>query len=126
LLRRVLAYNQQLELHAFYQPSKNLTDDESSAHRQQISQEQPSLPNRAGKLFAEVERYTRAIRERMEQQPPQDPAQRVRVPVGQTQRHIHVLPLARSEVDIVKLAGALLDLAEQMQVEAASERGVAA
>jgi hypothetical protein len=121
-----VSYNQQLEIHAFYQPSKDLTDEQVLAHREQISQAQPSLPNRAGKLLTRMETAARLLQERLDSQPDQDSTRRVRVSTSRGQRHIKVVPLARPEMDVRKLAVALLDLAEQVQREESADRGVAA
>jgi hypothetical protein len=121
-----VSYNRQLEVHAFFQPSKYLTDDEALAHRARISQAQPSLPNSAGKIFTRMEAATRLLQERLANQPAQDPTRRARVPAGKGQRHIRVVPLSKPEVDVEKLAEALLDLAEQLRREEAGDRGVAA
>jgi len=41
----------QWDVHAFYQPSKELSDTELLAHRRAISKERPSLPSTASKHF---------------------------------------------------------------------------
>jgi len=73
-----------------------------------------------------MERAAQLLQERLERQLAQDPTRPVRVPVGAGKRHIRVVPLARPEVDVKKLAVALLDLTEQLQREEAVDRGVAA
>jgi hypothetical protein len=47
----VLTVSEQWDLHAFYQPSKVLKDEDLLYHRQLISKERPSLPAQTGKSF---------------------------------------------------------------------------
>jgi hypothetical protein len=66
-----LSYNEQIELHDFYQPSKDWTNQEALEHRQLISQQQPSLPNRVGKHYARVDQHAKALQEYLAQRPAQ-------------------------------------------------------
>ncbi len=107
-----VSYNQQLELHAFYQPSRNLTAEEALVHRAKITRERPNLPQKAGKHFKKVYQAASALSDRLDQEPALDLMQPVKVPAG-GRRHIRVVPLARPEPDLKILANLLLDLAEQ-------------
>ncbi|HVX58722.1 MAG TPA: hypothetical protein VG964_03220, partial [Candidatus Saccharimonadales bacterium] len=49
-----LSSREQWDLHAYFQPSKHLTKEELIRHRRQITKEQPSLPARAGKAWANL------------------------------------------------------------------------
>jgi hypothetical protein len=114
-----LSYNDQLTLHTFYASNQDLTDDELIEHRTKITKQQPSLPQRAGKLFGQV--FTAAVRrERRLSRPKKQPA-KVRVPAGKG--HIRIYPLAKPEPDIEGLSQVLLDVARSMEAE---ERGRAA
>jgi hypothetical protein len=43
---------EQLELHRFFQTAQLLTQDQLAAYRQALKQDDPSLANRAGKVYA--------------------------------------------------------------------------
>lgn len=45
---------EEMELHAFFAPTKNLTDEEAFDHRRLVSKRDPSLPQRAGRAFAQA------------------------------------------------------------------------
>jgi hypothetical protein len=64
-----------------------------------ITRAQPSLPQRAGKLYAHAYRYATELQKYLENHPPQDPTRRVRIPVGEGKPHVRVFPLPRPEVD---------------------------
>lgn len=110
-----VSYNQQMAVHAFFQPSKDLTDEEALEHRRTITVEEPSLPNRAGKGYLGIERAAYELHRRLEKEPSQDPTLPVRLP--KNMRTIKVAPIARPEVDVERLAEALLDLAEEVEEE---------
>jgi len=50
-----LSYRDQLVLHDYFAPTQELTDAEAIAHRLAITQANPSLPNRAGKILRQIE-----------------------------------------------------------------------
>jgi integrase len=96
-------------LHDFFQPDRVLTDLELLQHRDEITQQRPSLPHQAGRA---LERFwataaqvglKRVARAKV----PAGPAKRVR----QADRQIVVKGLVRPEVDVEKLARAFLRLA---------------
>jgi hypothetical protein len=118
-----VSYNEQLEVHRFFQTSKFLTPEEALDHRRLITAEEPSLPHRAGKLYLRIEAEAHRLRNQLENQPPQNPTIRVRVPAGRGKRQIRVVPLARPEVDVEKMAEALLTIVEEWTI---TERGEAA
>jgi hypothetical protein len=112
-----LSYNEQIELHSFYRPSKDWTDHEAIDHRKRISKQQPSLPNRVGKHFVRIDQHAKALQEQLAKRP----AQPVRVLAKSSRskgtRNIRVRVLARPEPDLHKLALVLLDVAKDMQAE---------
>lgn len=46
-----LTPTQQWQIHAFFRPDEDLTDDQLLEHRKQITAEQPSLPHQAGRAI---------------------------------------------------------------------------
>jgi hypothetical protein len=115
-----LSYNQQIELHAFYQDFKDLDDDQAIAHRIRISKQQPSLPNRAGKAFKIILKVVEII-QRSSGEPPKKKPVPVPVPAGRRKQHIVLRPLARPEIDIQQLAEVLLDHMASMSIEERTE-----
>lgn len=90
-------------LHQFFCPSVVLTDDEALVHRAQITKEDPSLPQCAG----------RALRHLANPKP--DPKARVRVPVGVGSRNVRVVSAVhRPDPDIKRLARALMETHRHM------------
>jgi hypothetical protein len=57
----LLSPRKQWDIHAYYQPSKNLTDQALFTHREIITKENPSLPSRASKAFVELVRKVEAV-----------------------------------------------------------------
>lgn len=109
-----ISYNEQMELHAYFVPYKELSDSEAIKYRQQITHDQPSLPQRAGKIYARFFKEVKAHQARLPQAPTTATAKpRSRV----TKQNIRVRGIARPEPDLHKLALALLDVAKEMQAE---------
>jgi hypothetical protein len=52
----VFPFDQQRDVHAYYQPTQDLSDAELLIYRRVITKEQPSLPARASKAFSQMER----------------------------------------------------------------------
>ena len=48
---------EQWQLHDFFRPSKDLTDEQLLNHRRVISQTRPSLPQQAGRALHRLEEY---------------------------------------------------------------------
>ena len=112
----VLSYNQQLDLHGFYAPYRDLTDTEAITHRRQVTADHPSLPNSAGKLYVRFFTHVQQVQERLQQQPPQLATSKAPTP-RTGRRNIQVRALARPEPDLQKVAKALLEVARDMQAE---------
>lgn len=49
-----LTYTEQLDLHRYYSPAVQESDERHLAHRVWISQQDPSLPQRAGRAYAKL------------------------------------------------------------------------
>ena len=114
----VLTYNQQMEVHTFYLPSQILADKEAIAHRKQITQEQPSLPHRAGKLFPRLLQESKAMAQRMAYEQDHPRAGKLKAqaqPRGKVK--VKVFALANPEPDTKKIAKVMLELARDMQAE---------
>lgn len=101
-----LSFEDQCTLHEYYQPSMDLTDDQAIGYRQAVTEKWPSLPQRAGKAYAE---FTKAIAQlEATPPPPKRPAGRKRTNKSYV---IRTEGLVRPDVDFDKLARVLLDIA---------------
>ena len=66
-----MTYDDQMTLHQFFAPTKNLTDRVAIAHRQSVAKQHPSLPQRAGKIYVQIDFYARAMQKVIAEQPAQ-------------------------------------------------------
>jgi hypothetical protein len=108
------SYNEQMELHAYFAPYKELSANEATTHRKQVTHDHPSLPQRAGKIYARFYEQVKVHQARLTQAPTAAAAK----PQGRiTKQNIRVRGIARPESDLHKLALALLETARQMQAE---------
>jgi hypothetical protein len=99
-----LKYQQQRDLHDYYDPAKDLTNDELLAHRKKVAKQHPSLPQRASKAFLVM------LRPETQREPAHSSLDR-------KGRKITIRPLVRPEIDTEQLARALLRMAEQLTPE---------
>jgi hypothetical protein len=92
-----LSSREQWDLHAYYQPSKDLTDEELLEHRRKIAKDELSLPARAGKAWANLVagRDTGATRS------------------FDGKRWITLRAIVKPEIDVKLLSRALVELAKQ-------------
>lgn len=97
----LLPWDQQLDLHGFYAPYKQFTDDEAIEHRRQVTADHPNLPARAGKIFKKISGLIR----------PDGTITYLRRRHHGNQRY-RISALARPEIDVEKLARVLLEVAE--------------
>lgn len=115
----------QAAIHAYYQPSKDLTLEALLQHRRQVAKERPGLPAAAGRAYKlmlqehERQRHLAAVRA-TEPQPTQPAKKPKRVP--RSQRQLRVTSLLRPEPDLQKLAGALIELAKEQMRETQEAR----
>lgn len=104
-----------MELHAYFAPYKELTDKEAITHRRQVTYDHPSLPHRAGKLYARLHKQALADRDRL--------AKATTAPVtarpesNPARGKLTARSIARPEPDLRKLALLLLDVARDIQAE---------
>jgi hypothetical protein len=102
----------QWDLHAYYQPSKDLTREMLLKHRRTVAKERPELAagaDRAFKALCLVEQNELEVA----RQRAANPAPPAKIP--KSQRTIRVRGLVHPEPDAQKLAFALIELAEQMR-----------
>ena len=99
-----LTYQQQRDLHDYLVPTKELTREELLAYRRRITRSDPSLPQRAGRAFQAI------LHPELQPSPPSSPP-------DEKGRVITVRPLARPEIDVEKLAFALLSYVEKLSPE---------
>ena len=105
-----LSYNDQLDLHAFYALHQEWIDQDLLAHRAQVTKEHPSLPHRAGKLYARINRQLQNNRPHQPLPPTgTSTSKRVKVPGSLRQSNIRIEGLAHPVPDYQKLAKALID-----------------
>jgi hypothetical protein len=122
-LYSLLSPDQQWALHRYYQPLGDDTDDALWEYRAHVTKREPSLPARAGKLYAKLHGVyeagisTAASGERRSK--PTRPAE-ARVHSGATS--ISVRALARPEPDLKLLARAFLAVAVEKERRAADRR----
>ncbi len=119
----LLSPTEQMALHDFYALTKSLTDADLKAHRESVSDADPSLPQRAGKAFAKIKPFldnppvpTQPIQWQRRQARP-----RRRRGEPRPQRVLEVTSLVRPEMDAAKVAKVLLSLAKQLEREAGEE-----
>ncbi len=101
-----LSPKEQWAIHSFFQPSKDLSFDELVAHRRTIVKERPTLPARAGKAGR---RLVDIATGKHSPKPSRSTAAASRQGKG---RQVYVRGVVRPEIDVEKLARALLEIAE--------------
>jgi hypothetical protein len=119
-LYTILPPTAQWDIHRFYKPTADITKEELLAYRKQVSKDYPSLPNRAGQYFSrmyvlfrvafesgqgDIRKFHGAIREA---QPGRN-----HTPALPKTRRIHVASIVNPEIDLHRLARALIDLESQ-------------
>ncbi len=128
-LYTILLPQDQWTVHRFYQPTKDLSDQELLDYRQQITSAEPGLPARAGRLFIRMNRAFRTAYEYAQgdqlrfydslwQQTAGAKAQQ------HGKRRIRIAALARPEPDLEALARVLVQMAiDQVKAEEAARAG---
>jgi hypothetical protein len=96
---------EEMDLHAYFAPTKDLTDEQAIAHRREASKRDPSLPQRAGRAFARASEYLGKYPEL------QPSASFVKTQTG-PRGEIIVHSVLRPELDVSKLVLALMRLQE--------------
>jgi hypothetical protein len=106
-----LSPTEQWLLHDFFKPDRVLTDLELLQHRDEITQQRPSLPHQAGRALNQFWDATAqlAVKRVARAKAPAAPARRVR----QADRHLSVKAIVKPELDAKKLARAFIWLANQ-------------
>jgi hypothetical protein len=98
----LLKPTQQWDVHDYYRPSEELTRAELLEHRRRVSRERPALPQRASKAFKIL----------IGAAPAAPPADTIINAGPRGDRRIRVRAIVRPQIDVEKLASALLMLAE--------------
>jgi hypothetical protein len=108
-------------LHDFFKPERDLTDLELLQHRDEITQQRPSLPHQAGRALNRFWDATAqlAVRRVARAKVPAVTAKRVR----QADRHLTVKAIVKPELEAKKLARAFVWLAQQKLREQQGEKG---
>lgn len=110
----------QRDLHRFYAMSKDLSDDEAIALRRDATAQEPSLPQQAGRAFAQLKRVMSDALAREREPTPlaMQTGRRGKRRAGTVRVHA----LARPEIDYERLARALLEHAmDEIEKEKSSE-----
>ncbi len=108
-LYSLLAPDQQWALHRYYQPITGDSEEFLKRYRASITKKEPSLPARAGRLYAQLHRVYEASVEAAKAKPA-PPRERLK----SASRKVRVRAVVRPEPDAQKLARALLEVAKQM------------
>jgi hypothetical protein len=115
---------EQWQLHDFFKPTKDWTDDEVLAHRAEITTQRPSLPHQAGRALAKIDEIApqlAVIGVRRRHAPPAKPARRTNV--RDQDRHITVRAVVKPEIDTERLAKVVIAMAEHLAKQKAEQRG---
>lgn len=124
----LLSPSHQWELHGYYQTDKDLLADHLLTNRRLITKDNPSLPQRAGKHLAKVWKAPRAAEKVTEGHPPDQFGPAVNYIASRRSEQPSGVPsakgkvgtvrtLARPEIDLDKLAHALLDFTRSLPPE---------
>ena len=99
---------EQRDLHRYFAPSRDFYDDDVLTYRREVTKLVPSLPSQAGRAYAHFERMVAANRVRRKEVS----AQSVRAMGSpRPKRVVTVQALAEPELDVARLARALVDFA---------------
>lgn len=112
-----LSSEEQWQLHDFFKPTKDWPDDEALAHRQQITQQRPTLPHQAGRALAKLDEIAARVtvsRVRANHQAATQKTSGKHSNVRNRDRQIQVLGVVNPEIDTKRLARAIVMLAEQL------------
>lgn len=118
-----LSVQDQWEVHRYYQPSVEISDLKLLEIRKKLDAEQPSLGSRVGKLYVRIccahlgDLRRRELRALTAANPPSKPAKRkngMRSRLLQSERRLSVVSVANPELDVHKLARAVMLIAEQL------------
>jgi hypothetical protein len=104
-----LSPTKQWQLHDFFQPSKELTNERLLEHRKVISKERPSLPHQAGWALKDINQVLGTFAK-----------QPVRAKGRHNASRVTVRPIVRPEIDGDKLALAFWLMAKRMAKDQAS------
>ncbi len=111
-----LTYDDQMTLHQFFAPTKNLTDRVAIAHRQSVAKQHPSLPQRAGKIYVQIDFYARAMQKVIAEQPAQPVELKTKAIAKPAAPDPHSSP-CQPRTDLRRLTRALMAVAEDKQAE---------
>lgn len=125
-LYTILLPQDQWTVHRYYQPTKDLSDQELLDYRQQVTRDEPSLPARAGRLFVRMNRAFRTAYEYAQGDQlrfydslwQQTAGARVH---QHGKRQIRIAALARPEPDLEGLARVLVQMAIDQVAEEANK-----
>lgn len=106
----VVSYNTQRDIHAFYQPSRQTSDESMLIHRADVTVKYLSLPARAGKGYAKMCDAYWVLRNQLEARfgdsKPTEPSRA---------RTITTYPIARPDIDIRQLVEVVLTVERDAQ-----------
>lgn len=97
---------EQMAIHGFFAPSKDLDDDALIEHRTEITARQPSLPQRAGRAVRFLDQIERSAVYRQDraaelvQNPPPRRPKGQRIPHHRGSHNLTVRAVMRPEIDV--------------------------
>jgi hypothetical protein len=110
-----LSPTEQWQLHDFFQLSKTLSPEDLLTHRQAITEKRPSLPQQAGRSLEKF--YAKTAEAALQRQRAQPAAVAVaKRKAVRGERVITVRSVVNPEIDVDKLARALLSAAKEIEV----------
>ena len=112
-----LTPNEQWQLHDFYRPSEELSDEQLTVHRVEITKARPALPHQAVRALEKLDAAAanwalKAVRPR---EPALSPARRKGS--GRRKHNLVIRSIVRPKIDIKKLSRAIILLAEDLARE---------
>ena len=125
----LLTLQQQLDLHAYFAPTKDWTDEERIEHRQVISKEFSDLPSKAGRYCSRVgELYDEAVEfskgnDHLIRPYISDSVAPLKI--DQSGRMIGIAAVARPKPDLRGFAKALIQLAQLQEQEEVESKDAA-
>jgi len=104
---RVISPTDQWALHGFFRFAEPLSEPVLLVHRRRVTEDDPSLPHRAGRAYAKLERRIAQVDWTTYGTLASPP--RVRSTLTGKDRHVSVHSVVRPDVDVHRIARALVD-----------------
>jgi hypothetical protein len=119
-----LSPQEQWQLHDFFQPSHDLSEEQLLAHRVRITAERPALPAQAGRALAKIDQIAAELavhQVRAKKRAALQMAGGKRTNQRSKDRRIRVLGVVRPEIDTERFARAIIKMAEELAAKEAEK-----